>query len=141
MSLRQPWIDIMTPYLKEKPFSSSLYFPILVNFSFQSLHIMHCQQLFRAFTSFSHYTFYLQLLFHFTCMYFSYIPIYSIQLYLYKKNSTSSIICIVCAAEKWTLTLMVVVPPVILALRWYRQADQFTSSLAYIMSSRLVWAM
>lgn len=36
---------------------------------------------------------------------------------------------------------MVVVLPVILALRWYRQADQFTSSLAYIMSSRPVWAM
>lgn len=39
---------------------------------------------------------------------------------------------------------MVVVLPVILAFRWYRQADKFTSSLAYIayiMSSRPVWAM
>lgn len=47
---------------------------------------------------------------------------------------------VVCTAEKWTLTVVVVVLPVILAL-WYRQADQFTSTLAYIMSSRPVWAM
>lgn len=47
---------------------------------------------------------------------------------------------VVCAAEEWTLTLMVLLS-VILALRWYRQADRFTSSLAYIMSLRPVWAM
>lgn len=112
-------------------FSVTSYYTLLAIIqSFYFIFTLHI--LFIAFISF-----YTHVLFLYT--YLLYIFILKKQYFKYHMHC----VCfnVVCAAEKWTLTLMVVVPPVILALRWYRQADQFTSSLAYIMSSRPVWAM
>lgn len=139
-------LDLYYEPLSKRALSCSLHFTILVNFQFYSLHIIHSQflyhfhithfqQLFIAFTSF-----YMHVLFLHTCYILSYFQKQHFKCHMHRVLHCGNVV-LQYAAEKWTLTLVLLLPPLILALRWYRHEEQFISSLASIMSLRPAWAM